>query len=102
MCVFYHVRRVLGVRDSRSSFPPAHPMTLFACFPVCLTFVSIAIIGVIVVVFGLSNRVSPDERAALAESTPQAPAKLPPLWVFPVVLLILTVLMLVLAWYWPE
>jgi hypothetical protein len=80
---------------------------LFACFPVCLTFVSIAIIGVIVVVFDMANRVSTDEPpepadGAPAASTPQSAAGLPPLWVFPVTLLVLAVLLLVLAWYWPE
>lgn len=74
---------------------------LFACFPVCLTFVSIAIIGVIVVVFGLSNHTPLNECADATQGATQ-PRKLPPLWVFPVVLLILTVLMLGLAWYWPE
>jgi hypothetical protein len=73
---------------------------LFACFPVCLTFVSIAVIGVIVVVFGLSNGVPLDDAAAPAEA--RQPRALPPLWIFPVALLILTVVMFSLAWYWPE
>lgn len=42
---------------------------LFACFPVCLTFVSIAIIGLIVVVFGLSNSTPLNESTTPTEST---------------------------------
>jgi len=75
---------------------------LFGCFPVCLTFVSIAIIGVVVVVFGLSNRVSTDDQPEPIDRAAQRASGLPPLWVFPVTLLILAVVMLVLAWYWPE
>jgi hypothetical protein len=80
---------------------------LFACFPVCLTFVSIAIIGVIVVVCDMSNRVSTDEQPELADdaqtaTVPPSATGLPPLWVFPVTLLVLAVVLLVLAWYWPE
>ena len=75
---------------------------VFACVPMCMTFVSIAIIGMVVVVFGLSNRVPNDELADHDETTTAAPRGLPPLWVFPLTLLILTALMFVLAWYWPE
>ena len=74
---------------------------LFACFPVCLTFVAIAIVMVIVVVFGLSNRVPGDDEAD-PNATPTAGTGPPPWWVLPLMLLALAVVMLVLAWYWPE
>lgn len=72
---------------------------LFACFPVCLTFVAIGIVGVIVVAFGLYNRL-PQEEDAAADARPATGP--PPLWVFPVVLVLAILAMLVLGWYWPE
>ncbi|MDY3556261.1 hypothetical protein R5W24_005424 [Gemmata sp. JC717] len=74
---------------------------LFACFPVCLTFVALGLIGAVMLAFGLGNRIPGDDEpsAATADAKPYPP---PPLWVFPVTLLILVLVMLVLAWYWPE
>ena len=47
-------------------------MPLFACFPVCLTFVAIAIVGLIFVAFGLAYRVpgdiTPDKLAILRKA----------------------------------
>jgi hypothetical protein len=74
---------------------------LFACFPVCLTFVAIGIIGVIALLCGLTNRL-PEDDAPLSEPTPTPGSGPPPLWVLPVMLLVLTAVMLALAWYWPE
>lgn len=72
---------------------------LFACFPVCLTFVAIGIVAAIVVAFGMYNRL-PQEEEAAAEATPAT--GLPPLWVFPAVLVLAILAMLLLGWYWPE
>jgi hypothetical protein len=72
---------------------------LFACFPVCLTFVAIALIGVLVVVFGLANHIPGDDQPATTDA-PRASAGPPPWWVLPLMLLALAALML--AWYWPE
>jgi hypothetical protein len=74
---------------------------LFACFPVCLTFVAIALVGVLVVVFGLANRIPGDDQPG-TNGAPQAGTGPPPWWVLPLMLLALAALMLVLAWYWPE
>jgi hypothetical protein len=76
---------------------------LFACFPVCLTFVAIGIVMVIVVACGMANRVPGDD----APAPDAAPARAgaagpPPWWVLPLMLLALTLVMLALAWYWPE
>jgi hypothetical protein len=74
---------------------------LFACFPVCLTFVAIGIIGVIALLCGLTNRL-PEDDAPPPEPVTTAGSGPPPLWVLPLMLLVLTVVMLVLGWYWPE
>lgn len=72
---------------------------LFACFPVCLTFVAIGIVAVVVVAFGMYNQTAPlnDETSADAP-----PSERPPLWVLPLMMLALLLLMMVLNWYWPE
>jgi hypothetical protein len=74
---------------------------LFACFPVCLTFVALAIIALIVVALGMANRIPGDD-----EPKPDAPSDgttgPPPWWVLPLMLLVIALVMLALAWYWPE
>ena len=78
---------------------------LFACFPVCMTFVAIGIVMVIVVVGGLANRVPGDDAPIDPDANPGARTGAtgpPPWWVLPLMLLVLTLVMLVLAWYWPE
>ena len=73
---------------------------LFACFPVCLTFVAIGIVGVIVVASGMYNRAPlPGEEVPEADGPPSGR---PPLWVLPLMMLVLTLVMLVLNWLWPE
>ena len=83
---------------------PHHmPMTpLLSCIPVCLTFVSIAIIGLIVVVFGLSNRVPTDDPPEGASEAPTEAAGRPPLWVFPLVLLAAILLLLAMSQVWTD
>jgi hypothetical protein len=76
---------------------------LFACFPVCLTFVAIGIVGLIVVGLGMYNRTPLEDK----QEPPSGPAPYgatgpPPWWVFPLMLLAVALVMLVLAWYWPE
>ncbi len=72
---------------------------LLACIPVCLTFVSIAIIGLVVVVFGMSNRVPTDEQPEETETTASPP---PPLWVFPLVLLAVILLLIAMSQVWTD
>lgn len=74
---------------------------LFACLPVCMTLSVIGLIGAVMLLFGLGNRIPGDDQPATAtEQTQKAPP--PPLWVFPVVLLLTMLLMVVLAWFWHE
>ena len=76
---------------------------LFACFPVCLTFVAIGIVGAIVVALGMYNHTPLDERPEPANEPPRYDATgPPPWWTFPLMLLAVVLVMLVLAWYWPE
>jgi hypothetical protein len=76
---------------------------LFACFPVCLTFVAIGIVGLIVVALGMYNRTPLEDRSDPAtEPSRYDVTGPPPWWVFPLMLLAVAVVMLVLAWYWPE
>ncbi len=74
---------------------------LFACFPVCLTFVAIGIVGVIVVALGMYNR-APIDPAPADEPSRYGTTGPPPWWVLPFMMLVLTAVMLMLAWYWPE
>jgi hypothetical protein len=71
---------------------------LLACFPVCMTFVAIGIVGAIVVAFGMYNQESTGEE----ESETAAASGRPPLWVLPLMMLAAALVMLALAWYWPE
>ena len=76
---------------------------LFACFPVCLTFVAIGIVGVLVVAMGMYNRTPLDDKPEPASGpSPYGVTGPPPWWVFPLMLLAVALVMLVLAWYWPE
>jgi hypothetical protein len=76
---------------------------LFACFPVCLTFVAIGILGLIVVVLGMYNRAPLEDRPEAAdEPSRYGVTGPPPWWVLPLMLLAVAAVMLVLAWYWPE
>lgn len=75
---------------------------LFACFPVCLTFVAIGIVGAIVVALGMYNRTPIDRPADADEPSRYGTTGPPPWWVLPLMMLVLTAVMLVLAWYWPE
>ena len=74
---------------------------LLACIPVCLTFVSIAIIGLVVVVFGMSNRVPTDDQPEGASEAPTDAGR-PPLWVFPLVLLAAILLLLAMSQVWTD
>ena len=78
---------------------------LFACFPVCMTFVGIALVGLVVVVLDLANRPPADEQPASGPATdPAATGKTgpPPWWVMVLMVVAIAVTMLVLRWYWPE
>jgi hypothetical protein len=76
---------------------------LFACFPVCLTFVAIGIVGLLVVALGMYNRTPLEDKPEPASAPPPSGATgPPPWWVFPLMLLAVALVMIVLAWYWPE
>ena len=72
---------------------------LLACMPVCLTFVSITLIGLVVVVFGLSNRApieSEPEAAPAEDATPGVTGR-PPWWLLPLMVAVLVVGLLLLS-----
>jgi hypothetical protein len=69
--------------------------------PVCMTFASIFLIGVVVVVFGMSNRSPADETAGAATGA-QASGPAPPLWVFPVVLFLVFLVFFLIVLIWPD
>ena len=76
---------------------------LFACFPVCLTFVAIGIVGAIVVALGMYNRTPLEDRPEPANTrSPYGVTGPPPWWVLPLMMLAVALVMLALAWYWPE
>lgn len=77
---------------------------LLACFPVCMMFVAIGILGVVILAFGLGNRIPGDDelQTAITPRDPNQKMGPPPWWVFPLMLLAVTLLMLVFAWCWPE
>lgn len=79
-------------------------MPLLACFPVCMTLSVIALIGLVMLVFGLGNRLPDDDQPAAPIAAPDPDRKMgpPPWWVFPLMLLAVVLVMLVLGWYWPE
>ncbi|MFM8271659.1 MAG: hypothetical protein ACKODX_04915 [Gemmata sp.] len=66
-----------------------------------MTLTVIGFLAVVILVLDYVNRVPGEEQPAPA-GPPAQPGERPPLWVFPVTLLIVAVVMLVLAWYWPE
>ena len=53
---------------------------LFACFPVCLTFVAIGIVGLIVVGFGMYNRTPLEDRPDSANEPSRYGTTGPPPW----------------------
>jgi hypothetical protein len=77
---------------------------LFACFPVCMTFVALVIVGAAVVVFGMSTAApNPDRPAPPDDPSRSGTTGPPPWWTLPLMLLALALLLLLaLAWYWPE
>ena len=77
---------------------------LFACLPVCMTFAVICLIALIVVVFGLANRIPGDDEATTPVE-PRIPGQKmgpPPWWVFPLMLLAAVGLVLALSWCYAD
>lgn len=62
---------------------------MFACVPGCLMFVCLALIGIIMYLAGAG--------AAETDAPPATPGPRPPYWVFPAVLLAVTVILLLLS-----
>jgi hypothetical protein len=77
---------------------------LFACLPVCMTFIGIAILAAIVIIFDVANRIPGDDQPApaTAEESPLGKTGPPPWWVMVLMVVAIVVVMLALAWYWPE
>ena len=79
---------------------------LYACFPVCLTFVALAVVGLLVVATGM---VGPGPGASAPTEHPGAdPAAAgsghgpPPWWVIVLIFVAVLVHFVLLAWVWPE
>lgn len=104
--VFYHRTQTATPKRPKKGAPPgaADPVMtpLFARFPVCLTFVAIGIVGLIVVALGMYNRTPLEDPEPADGPSRYGVTGPPPWWVLPLMLLAVTVVMLVLAWYWPE
>ena len=67
---------------------------LLACVPGCLTFVSLALVGVILYLAG-AGAGAPGQTEA--DGAPAAPARRPPYWVAPAVLLVVVLVLLLLS-----
>ena len=76
---------------------------LFACLPVCMTFIGLALVAVLVVALDLTNRAAVAKQSE-DEGAPASPGKTgpPPWWVMVLMVVAIAVTMVVLAWYWPE
>ena len=76
---------------------------LFGCIPVCMSFVAIGIVGVVVVVFGLSNP-TPTDGPPPDYDAPSRYGRTgpPPWWVFVLMMAVLWASVLVVALIWPE
>jgi hypothetical protein len=77
---------------------------LFACLPVCMTFVALAFLATVVIIFDVANRVPGDDQTADAANTGPQYEKTgpPPIWVMLLMVAVIALTMLALAWYWPE
>ncbi|MBA4066970.1 MAG: hypothetical protein C0501_25330 [Isosphaera sp.] len=72
---------------------------VFACFPVCLTFVSLALVGLIVVAAGV---VRPSADPPPAPGAPVPGTGPPPWWVVVLIFVGVLVHFALLVWLWPE
>jgi len=77
---------------------------LFACFPVCMTFVAIGIVGLVVVMVMGTNRDGPNAPDAdpTADATTETDPGFPPLWVVALIFAVVLLHFAVLLWIWPE
>lgn len=73
---------------------------LYACFPICLTFVALAVLGMLVFVTGVYSREQlPDAAPA---PTDEGPSGRPPLWVAVLIFVAVLLHFVLLLWLWPE
>ncbi|MBA4187096.1 MAG: hypothetical protein C0467_03675 [Planctomycetaceae bacterium] len=77
---------------------------LFACFPVCMTFVAIGIVGLVVVMVMGTNREGPNAPDANppTDMTTETEPGFPPLWVVALIFAVVLLHFAVLLWIWPE
>jgi membrane glycosyltransferase len=74
----------------------ARSMTLFACFPVCMTLAAIGLVGVLVVVTGTANHVARDDDSR--DAAPGVGSGRPRWWVG-VLIAIAVALVYVVMWW---
>lgn len=79
---------------------------LFACFPICLSFVALAVIGLVVVIAGMhKSGATPGDEPAPGEPrdhAPQIQSGRPPAWVMVLIFVVVLLHFVLLLWFWPE
>lgn len=98
--------REWGRENRKMSAPRAREpdMPLFACFPVCLTFAALGVLGLLVLVTGLYSRGLPQEEPEESGAPPveERPSGRPPLWVVLLIFAAVLIHFVVALWLWPE
>ncbi len=80
---------------------------LFGCFPVCVTFVAIGIVGLIAVLIVGTNREGPNAPDSSPPPELIGPSNgvesgVPPLWVMALIFAVVLIHFAILLWLWPE
>jgi len=78
---------------------------LFACIPVCLSFIALGVVGLFVVLIMGTNHEGPN---APVDAIPSADTEAdpnpgrPPLWVVALIFVVVLLHFALLLWVWPE
>ncbi|MCE9565368.1 MAG: hypothetical protein K8U57_25320 [Planctomycetes bacterium] len=75
---------------------------LFACFPVCMTFVAIGIVGLVVVLIMGTNREGPNAPVDAIQTDTDTDPGFPPWWVVVLIFAVVLLHFAFLLWLWPE
>lgn len=77
---------------------------LLACFPMCLTFVALAVLGLLVLATGAYSRVMPagEPEEPAADPPDGSESGRPPLWVAALIFAVVLLHFAVALWLWPE